>query len=211
VWRLFTCDLLYSYPNVKLLCFVEDYAASGGYYIASAADEIVADHNSLVGSIGVISSGFGYVSALKRKGLERRVFKAGASKAGLDPYLPIRSNDLKQKRRLLLELHRNFIAAVKEGRHDRLKPEEAARLAYNSTSAFWSEPSERRLRAMVAAGDGLFDGSVYSGSVAHALGLVDSVGEMNSDLQRRYGRFVNVVPVQPEAPVDLSRFLRWLL
>lgn len=200
------------HPRVKLLAFVEDSAASGGYYIACAADEIVADANSIVGSIGVISRGFGFVKSLKKKGVERRVHAAGDSKSGLDPYLPMRSADLARQRRLLKELHANFIGAVQAGRKGRLKRDEAALLCYNSTEPrLFASPGRRTLARMAQRGDGLFDGSVYSGAVAQALGLVDGVGEMSTELQRRYGRAVRVVRVEPEAPVDYRRLLRWFL
>jgi len=201
------------HPRVALLAFVEDAAVSGGYYIACAADEIIADHNSVVGSVGVISRGFGYVSMLKKKGLERRVHAAGDSKSGLDPYLPMRSKDLAQQRRLLKELHSNFITAVGDGRGDRLRREKAARLYYNNTRSYWSfsKPSKSTLSRLVARGAGLFDGSVYSGGAGHALGLVDRIGEMRSELQRRYGKAVHVLRVEPEVPLDYSRLLRWLL
>mmetsp|Transcript_12383 Transcript_12383/g.26757 ORF Transcript_12383/g.26757 Transcript_12383/m.26757 type:complete len:410 (-) Transcript_12383:146-1375(-) len=200
------------YPRVKLLAFVEDSAASGGYYIACAADEIIVDANSIVGSIGVISRGFGYVQALRKKGVERRVFTAGESKGGVDPYLPIRSKALAKQKRLLGELHSNFIAAVREGRGDRLKPEAAARLSYSTTA--WAPsfmPSNATIRRLVTDGAGLFDGSVYSGTTAAELGLVDLVGEMRFELQRRYGRSVRISRLEPEAPIDYSRLLRWLL
>ncbi|EOD30501.1 hypothetical protein EMIHUDRAFT_468382 [Emiliania huxleyi CCMP1516] len=250
------------HPRVKLLAF--DSAASGGYYIACAADEIVADANSIVGSIGVISRGFGFVKSLKKKGVERRVHAAGDSKSGerprphtsthlhthppthppthththlnnptpgpahpaprpaphpypapvprLDPYLPMRSADLARQRRLLKELHANFIGAVQAGRKGRLKRDEAALLCYNSTEPrLFASPGRRTLARMAQRGDGLFDGSVYSGAVAQALGLVDGVGEMSTELQRRYGRAVRVVRVEPEAPVDYRRLLRWFL
>lgn len=202
-----------AFPRVKLLAFVEDAAVSGGYYIACAADEIVADHNSIVGSVGVISRGFGYVKSLRRKGVERRVFSAGDSKSGLDPFLPMRSRDLARQRRLLRELHINFIESVKRGRGDRLRAEEAARLAYNTTASGWMPgwilgPSAATLRRLVERGAGLFDGSVYSGSVALRLGLVDSLGEMRTDLERRYGRNVQVVSCDPQTTVELSRLLK---
>lgn len=136
------------HPKLPLLAFVEDSACSGGYYIACAADEIIVDPNSLVGSIGVIARGFGYVKKLKKvrsrahlgvisadpplacargltiprilcraqDGLERRVQTSGTAKGGLDPFLPMRKGDLRQQRRLLTELHTNFVAAVKEAR-----------------------------------------------------------------------------------------------
>ena len=110
------------------LAFVEDAACSGGFYIASAADEIIADPSSLVGSIGVISRGFGYVKHIKKQGVTRRVHTAGDAKSGIDPFMKMRKKDLKSQRRILEEIHSNFITAVKEGRGDRLKPEAAAKL-----------------------------------------------------------------------------------
>ena len=105
------------HKQVPLLAFVEDSACSGGYYIACAADEIIADPNSIVGSIGVITRGFGYVKAIKKEGLTRRLYTAGDHKSGLDPFLPERAKDLKQQKRLLQEIHDNFVAAVKQARY----------------------------------------------------------------------------------------------
>lgn len=207
------------HKRIPLIAFVEDAAVSGGYYIASAADEIVADPSSLVGSIGVISRGFGYVKAIKKQGVTRRVATAGESKSGIDPYMPQRSKDLKSQKRLLHEIHHNFIDAVKQGRGDRLKPEEAARLhVVNGGSgggcvgACFGTPSRRRLQRLVDKGAGLFDGSVYSGEVGRELGLVDSVGEMRTEMQKRFGRHVRLEAVEEEfSKMEFSRLLRWLL
>jgi len=203
------------HKKVQLLAFIEDAAVSGGYYIASAADEIIADHSSLVGSIGVISRGFGYVRAIKKEGVTRRVRTAGKHKGGIDPYLPERRSDLEMQRRLLKEIHRNFIAAVKDGRGSRLKPEEAARLHWKtavSKLGFFAEPGVRQLAKLVREGAGLFDGSVYSGEVGLQLGLVDGVGEMHTELQKRFGRHVSIEKVQPkDKAYDYARLLRWLL
>jgi len=209
------------FPRKQLLAYVEDSAASGGYYIACAADEIISDTNSIVGSIGVVSRGFGYVRALKKQGVERRVHTAGESKAGLDPYLPIKGKEMQNQRRLLHELHANFIGAVKDGRGDRLKPEAAAR-SYHRTSvaaaplssrlpSSLTAPSRSTLRKLQARGAGLFDGSVYSGSAAVEVGLVDGLGELRSDAIRRFGRHVQLTPMLPDEPIDYSRLLRWLL
>jgi ClpP class serine protease len=200
---------------VPLLAFVEDSAVSGGYYIACAADEIIADPSSLVGSVGVISRGFGYVKAIKKQGVERRVHSAGESKSGLDPYMKMRKHDLANQKRLLAEIHNNFIDAVKQGRGDRLKPEAAARLHHSTTSgsgcySFLGGPGKRKLRRMQEDGAGLFDGSVYSGEVGLELGLVDGVGEMRAELQKRFGRFVEIERME-EDRVDYSKLLRWLL
>lgn len=171
-------DLKREHPKVKLLAFVEDYAASGGYYIASAADEIIADPSSIVGSVGVISSGFGYVGKMRKEGLERRLLTAGKSKGGVDPYTPLgkQKSMLASQRRLMEELHSNFISDVKQGRGDRLQPEAAARL-YCATQGgcSWLFPpfSSWYLDKLVRDGAGLFDGSLYSGQVAKELGLVE--------------------------------------
>ena len=176
-------ELRRRHPKTKLIAYVQDSAASGGYYIACAADEIVCDTNSLVGSIGVVSRGFGYVRALKKQGVERRIHAAGESKAGMDPYLKVTNKDLARQRRLLRELHTNFIGAVKEGRGDRLKPEAAARLHHRTSVAAGTvrsrlpsaltEPSRSTLRKLQAQGAGLFDGAVYSGTAGIEVGLLD--------------------------------------
>ena len=137
------------------------------------------------------------------------------SKSGLDPFLPERSKDLKQQRRLLHEIHDNFVFAVKQGRGDRLKPEAAAELQYRTSSSvgclpLWaSKPSSWTMRRLVRDGAGLFDGTVYSGTVGVDVGLVDQVGGLKTELQRRYGRFVRIERVEPER-VDYSRLLRFL-
>ena len=203
------------HKHTPLLAFVEDSACSGGYYIACAADEIIADPNSIVGSIGVITRGFGYVKAIKKEGLSRRVHTAGESKSGLDPFLPERKSDLRHQRRLLHEIHANFIEAVKVGRGPRLDAEAAARLHQRTQSTgcmpqIFSQPSKSTIRRLTRNGAGLFDGSVYSGAVAMEVGLVDSLGEMRTDLQRRYGRYVRIERVEPEPSIDYSRLLRFL-
>ena len=133
--------------------------------------------------------------------------------------MPQRGKDLKSQKRLLHEIHHNFIDAVKEGRGDRLKPEEAARIHVSSggsgggcSGAIFGAPSRRQLRKLVAKGAGLFDGSVYSGEVGKEIGLVDSVGEMRTEMQKRYGRHVRLEMVEDEAAkTEFARLLRWLL
>jgi len=205
------------HKNVALIAVVEDVAASGGYYIASAADEIIADPSSVVGSIGVISSGFGYVDNIKKNGITRRVHTAGKQKAGMDPFLRPTRADLAAQARMLEELHTNFIAAVKEGRGDRLKPEEAARLYWNSTAVkgrfcgtLFGNPSKRLVKKLVREGAGLFDGAVYSGEVGKKLGLIDRVGEMHTELQKKFGRYVRIERVESKT-IDYSRLLRWIV
>ena len=158
--------------------------------------------------------------ALKKQGVERRIHAAGESKAGMDPYLPMGAKDLARQRRLLTELHANFIQAVKDGRGDRLKPEVAARLHHSTSVAAGTVsrrlpsaltgPSRSTLRKLQAQGAGLFDGAVYSGTAGVEVGMVDSIGDVSSDMARRFGRHVQLVRMEPEEPVDYSRLLRWL-
>lgn len=144
--------------NRLVLVFVEDLAASGGYMIAVAGDEIIADPSSIVGSIGVVSSSFGFVEALKKLGVERRVHTAGKNKAVLDPFRPERKEDVEHLKALQLEVHETFINLVKERRGDRLK----------------NDPD-------------LFTGMFWGGKTGLALGLVDALGDMRSTLKARYG------------------------
>jgi protease-4 len=145
------------YPDVPTYVVVEDLAASGGYYIASAADQIYADKASLVGSIGVISAGFEATELLKKIGVERRVFTAGENKAFLDPFLPMAQSSIDKWQAVLDETHGQFINAVKEGRGDRLK-----------------ESSD------------LFTGAVFTGAQAVDLGLVDGLTSFYQLLNTEY-------------------------
>lgn len=144
--------------NRLVLVFVEDLAASGGYMIALAGDEIIADPSSIVGSIGVVSSSFGFVDALKKLGVERRVHTAGKNKAVLDPFRPERKEDVEHLKALQEEVHETFIAMVKERRGSRLK----------------DNPD-------------LFTGMFWAGKTGLELGLVDALGDMRSTLKARYG------------------------
>lgn len=144
--------------NKRVLVFVEDVAASGGYMIALAGDEIFADPTSIVGSIGVVSGGFGFPEMLKKIGVERRVYTAGANKAILDPFQPEREQDIEYLKSLQLEIHQVFIDMVKERR--------GAKLA--------DDPD-------------LFSGLFWTGGRGLALGLVDGLAGMRSELKRRYG------------------------
>ena len=96
--------------KVKCYCFVEDVAASGGYWLACAADELYADVNSIVGSIGVISGGFGFTDLIKKIGVERRIFTAGENKSFLDPFLKVNKKDEEKLKKLQKLIHQNFIA-----------------------------------------------------------------------------------------------------
>ncbi|WP_407941315.1 S49 family peptidase [Mesorhizobium xinjiangense] len=142
----------------KVYVFVEDVAASGGYMIALAGDEIVADPSSIVGSIGVVSASFGFPDLLKKIGVERRIYTAGENKATLDPFSPARKEDIERLKVLQLDVHQTFIDMVKERRADKL------------------------------ADDGdLFTGLFWSAKRGLALGLVDHLGDMREFLRARYG------------------------
>ncbi|MDW8368661.1 MAG: S49 family peptidase [Geminicoccaceae bacterium] len=142
-----------------VIAFVEDVAASGGYWLATAADEIVVEATSILGSIGVISAGFGFGEAIARLGIERRVHTAGARKSFLDPFRPERPEDLELLRELQSSIHERFKEQVRTRRAGKLKaPEEE-----------------------------LFDGRVWIGTRAVELGLADAVGEPRAFLEERFG------------------------
>ncbi len=144
--------------NRKVLVFVEDVAASGGYMIALAGDEIVADPSSIVGSIGVVSASFGFPELLKKLGVERRVHTAGQNKSLLDPFKPEKKEDVERLKALQLEIHDTFIDLVRERRGAKLK----------------DDPD-------------LFTGLFWTGRKGLELGLVDALGDMRSVLKERYG------------------------
>ena len=154
--------------NKKVIAFCEDVAASGGYMIACAGDEIVADPSSIVGSIGVISQSFGFVEALDKLGVERRVFTAGENKSTLDPFLPVEHDDVEHLKALQVDVHRVFIDLVKDARGARLG----------------SHPD-------------LFTGRFWAGGKARELGLVDELGDLRSALRARFGEKVRLKPIAP--------------
>lgn len=142
-----------------VLAFVEDVAASGGYWLACAADEIFADPSSIVGSIGVVSAGFGFQDAIARLGVERRVHTTGARKALLDPFRPEQADDLVLLKDLQADILARFVGWVRERRGARLKED----------------------------GDTLFDGRVWTGERALALGLIDGLAEPRALIKDRFG------------------------
>ena len=148
--------------KLKVLVFVEDVAASGGYMIACAGDEIFCDPSSIVGSIGVVGSTFGFQEAIKRLGIERRLYTAGEHKAMLDPFLPENPDDVERLKAIQREIHAIFIALVRESRGARLK----------------------------GADDVLFTGEYWAGDTAVSLGLADGIGDLRSTLRARYGEKV---------------------
>lgn len=135
------------YPEKALYAVITDMCASGGYYIASAADEIYADKASMVGSIGVIMNGFGFVDTMEKLGVERRMLTAGESKGFLDPFSPLKEKDVNHVKSMLSNIHQQFIDVVKAGRGDRLKDNEE-----------------------------LFSGLIWTGEQSMELGLVDGLG-----------------------------------
>ncbi|KYG98266.1 S49 family peptidase [Bradyrhizobium sp. DOA1] len=148
--------------KLPVLVFVEDVAASGGYMIACAGDEIICDPSSILGSIGVVGGSFGFQDAIRRLGIERRLYTAGAHKAMLDPFLPENPDDVAKLKAIQREIHRIFIALVKDSRSTRLKGDD----------------------------DTLFTGEYWAGESAVALGLADSIGDLRSTLRARYGEKV---------------------
>ncbi len=154
--------------GLPVLAFVEDAAASGGYWLACAADEIFVDASSIVGSIGVVSAGFGFQEAMGKIGVERRLHTAGSRKAILDPFQPEREEDVADLKAIQGEIHDTFKSWVKERRGSRLKGEE----------------------------DLLFTGAFWTGRRAVELGLADGLGQMREVLRARFGKKVKLVPVE---------------
>lgn len=145
--------------GVAVIAFVEDVAASGGYMIACAADEIVCDPASIVGSIGVIGASFGFVDAMKKLGVERRIYTAGENKSMLDPFLPEKEEDVKRLNAIQHEIHDMFIGLVRARRAEKLTGPENT----------------------------MFSGQYWSASTAKGFGLVDEIGDVRSFLRQRYG------------------------
>ena len=162
--------LIYSYikkqakkNKKKVLVFAEDVAASGGYLIACAGDEIYANSSSIIGSIGVISASFGFQDAIKKIGVERRVYTAGKNKSTLDPFKEEKQDDIERLKKIQLELHSDFINVVKSSRGSKLIDTEK-----NST----------------------FTGEFWSGSTSLKLGLVDGIGNADQILREKFGEEV---------------------
>ena len=162
--------LIYSYikqmakkNKTEVIIFAEDVAASGGYFIACAGDEIYANSSSIVGSIGVISASFGFKDLIKKIGIERRVYTAGKNKSTLDPFVDEKPEDVQRLKNIQLDLHSNFIEIVKKSRGKKLKDPEK-----NNT----------------------FTGEFWSGNAALKLGLVDGIGNADQILRDKYGEEV---------------------
>lgn len=145
--------------NIPVFAFIEDIGASGGYMLACAADEIVADTYSLVGSIGVVGGSFGFEKLIEKLGIERRLYTSGERKAMLDPFLPEKPEDVKRLKAIQKDIHERFIALVKERRGAKLN----------------------------GADKTLFSGEFWTAANALELGLIDNIGDLRSFLRARFG------------------------
>ncbi len=156
--------------KLPVIAFVEDVAASGGYMIACAADEIVCDPASIVGSIGVIGATFGFPDAMKKLGIERRVYTAGEYKSTLDPFLPENEHDVARLKAIQQDIHGMFMGLVRERRGERLMGPE----------------------------DKVFSGEYWVAKTAKDLGLIDQLGDVRAFLRERFGEDVVMTPVPAE-------------
>ena len=162
--------LIYSYikkqakkNKKKVLVFAEDVAASGGYLIACAGDEIYANSSSIIGSIGVIYSSFGLQELIKKAGIQRRIYTAGKNKSTLDPFVEEKEEDIQRLKKIQLDLHSDFIKVVEESRSTKLKKDKNT---------------------------DLFTGEFWSGSKAKDLGLIDGLGNADEILREKFGEDV---------------------
>jgi signal peptide peptidase SppA len=164
----------------KVYVFCEDVAASGGYYLALAGDEIYADASSIVGSIGVIFASFGFDKAIEKLGIDRRVYTAGELKDALDAFKPERPEDVERLQQLQRDVHDVFIGIVKERRAGRLKG-----------------PDQE-----------LFSGAFWSGPKALELGLIDGVTDIRTKMRELHGEKVRLKAIPLERPGLLARLWR---
>ena len=159
--------LIYSYirqladkNKIKVLIFAEDVAASGGYLISCAGDEIYANSSSIIGSIGVISASFGFKELIKKMGIERRVYTAGKNKSTLDPFVDEKEEDVQRLKKIQLELHADFIKVVETSRGSKLQDPEK---------------------------NNIFTGEFWTGAAALKLGLIDGLGNADQILKEKFG------------------------
>ena len=165
--------------GLRVLAFIEDVGASGGYMIACAADEIVCDLSSMVGSIGVVGGTFGFDKLMEKLGVERRLYTSGERKAMLDPFLPEKPEDVKRLKQIQNEIHEAFITLVKERRGPKLAGPEKT----------------------------LFSGEYWTGATAVELGIIDAIGDLRSFLRERYGDEV-LLPLMPTEKGFFAKRLR---
>jgi len=181
--------------KIPVFAFAEDIAASGGYWLMLAADEVYADAMSVVGSIGVISAGFGFQDLIAKMGIERRVHAQGAHKSFLDPFKPENPADIARLDAIQKDIHKQFITTVRQRRGDRL----------------------------VASDDTVFNGDIWTGERALEIGLVDGLGDMRTIMRRKYGPDVRFLTVERpmnwlerklgrvglQAPTDAGERMTW--
>src|SRR3984957_5890492 len=156
--------------HLPVFAFAEDVTASGGYWLALAGDEVYAEETSLVGSIGVVSGGFGFTRLIDRLGIDRRLYTAGENKSLLDPFLPEQERDVERLSALQQDIH----------------------------AAFKDHVRQRRLGKIDAADETLFSGEVMTGRMALAKGLIDGIGDLRAVMRTRFGERVRLVPIASE-------------
>ncbi|HET6389700.1 S49 family peptidase [Hyphomicrobium sp.] len=164
----------------RVYVFCEDVAASGGYFLAIAGDEIYADPSSIIGSIGVVSRSFGFVDLLQRLGVERRVYTAGTDKNQLDPFLPEDPGDVARLKAIQQDVHDVFIGLVKE----------------------------RRLGKLKGSDGELFSGAFWSAAKAADFGLIDGIADVRSKMRQMFGDTVRLKVIEPDRGGLLSRLRR---
>lgn len=165
--------------EVPVYTFCEDVAASGGYMLAIAGDEVFGQRFSIIGSIGVISAGFGFVEAIGKLGVERRVHTAGQNKSILDPFQPEKKQDVERLKALQLDIHQGFVEMVKARRKAKLPADEGDLF----TGAFWTSPQ----------------------ALEH--GLIDNIGDMHAVLREKFGEDVVLKPITASQGLSLRRLL----
>jgi len=158
--------------KLPVIAFAEDVAASGGYWLATAADELYAGETSIIGSIGVVSGGFGLQGLIDKLGIERRLHAAGERKAMLDPFGPEKLVDLKHLKSIHKDMHESFKAKVRESRGGRLKAPEKE----------------------------LFSGAYWTGKTALEMGLIDGIGDLRTVMRRRFGEEVQFRAINDRRP-----------
>ena len=156
--------------KTKVICFIEDVAASGGYYIACAGDEIYVDENSIVGSIGVIYAGFGFDKLIKKYGIERRIFTTGKYKSILDSFQKQKLSDVKKLKSIQREIFKNFKDIVLKS----------------------------RIKKINKQNKNIFSGSFWTGKEAIKLGLVDGIGDLKTIMEKKFGEKLRYVPIKPK-------------
>ena len=156
--------------KTKVIFFVEDVAASGGYYIACAGDEIYVDENSIVGSIGVIYTSFGFDKLIKKYGIERRIFTTGKYKSILDSFQKQKLSDVKKLKSIQSEIFKNFKEVVLKSSGKKINIQNK----------------------------NIFSGSFWAGKEAVKLGLVDGVGDLNTIMEKKFGEKIKYIPIKPK-------------